>query len=134
MALFLRHFLSKSGEPHPVYARAWDRILGLPVDEIAATLIDPPEHARALRHVTPFPVDENPEETPWSVHRERNGYGLRIAFNSHECEHCCEPAGTPENPDASEGSCERDPLPARYDPFDAEAVTLTVVLRPPDEV
>jgi len=42
---------------HPdasVLLEEWERILDRPVDEIVDVIVDPRQHARELRHVTPF--------------------------------------------------------------------------------
>jgi hypothetical protein len=50
---------------------------GTAVDEIAATLIDPSEHARALRQVTPFAGALSSRER-WAIARDiARAHGLR---------------------------------------------------------
>ena len=58
-----------AGTPHPEYARAWREILAGSVDTLCATLVDPSEHARALRQVTPFAGFLDPRER-WTIWRE----------------------------------------------------------------
>lgn len=55
-----------SGEVHVEYVDAWARLLLLPVDEICAQLVDPGEHARSLRQVSPFAGVLSPRER-WSI-------------------------------------------------------------------
>jgi hypothetical protein len=43
-----------NGEVHTDYVDAWERLLALCLDELCAQLVDPGEHARALRQVSPF--------------------------------------------------------------------------------
>jgi hypothetical protein len=65
------------GEAHPFYAREWARILELPADGLAAALVDPSEHGRALRQVSPFAGALAPRER-WAIAREvarSHGYG-----------------------------------------------------------
>lgn len=57
------------GEPHAFYAEEWARILAQPLEAIAAALVDPSEHARALRQVTPFAGALPPAER-WAIWRE----------------------------------------------------------------
>jgi len=57
------------GRPARYYAEAWDEVLTRPLDEIRAFLIDPSEHARALRQVTPFAGEVSPRER-WKMWRE----------------------------------------------------------------
>jgi hypothetical protein len=57
------------GEPHPIYAREWARILELPGDAMAAALAEDPEHMRSLRQVTPFAGALPPKER-WAIWRE----------------------------------------------------------------
>lgn len=57
------------GEPHPIYARAWDAILALPLPELSERLVDPSEQARALRQVTPF-AGALPARERWAIWRE----------------------------------------------------------------
>jgi len=42
------------GEAHPYYVEAWVAVLSKPIDDILDFLVDPGEHACALRQVTPF--------------------------------------------------------------------------------
>lgn len=57
------------GEPHPVYAERWARILALPIEQLAKELVDPSPAARALRQVTPFAGALPPRER-WAIWRE----------------------------------------------------------------
>jgi hypothetical protein len=43
-----------SGEVHSEYVEAWERLLGLPLEDVCARIVDPGEQARALRQVSPF--------------------------------------------------------------------------------
>lgn len=45
---------AERGQAHPYYVEAWMVELSKPIDVIVAFLVDPGEHARALRQVTPF--------------------------------------------------------------------------------
>lgn len=57
-----------AGEPHPFYAGEWARILEGSVDSVATALVDPSEHGRALRQVTPFAGALPPKER-WAIWR-----------------------------------------------------------------
>ncbi len=59
----------EQGHPHPLYARAWARLLDLPTDGLAAALVDRSEEARSLRQVTPFAGALTPRER-WAIWRE----------------------------------------------------------------
>jgi hypothetical protein len=43
-----------TGDVHPDYAQAWERILRLPIADIAGAMTEDSEGARALRQSTPF--------------------------------------------------------------------------------
>lgn len=43
-----------SGEVHPEYVQAWERLLDGPVDDLCSLLVDPGERGTALRQVSPF--------------------------------------------------------------------------------
>jgi hypothetical protein len=49
----LRHW-REDGRIHPRWAEEWDRILAMPVPEIAEAISADTEHARALRQTSPF--------------------------------------------------------------------------------
>lgn len=57
-----------SGAMHPRYAEAWSALLAGPVDDLCALLVDPSEHARALRQCTPFVGALTPAER-WNIWR-----------------------------------------------------------------
>ena len=59
----------KDGSVHPHYASAWDRLLDGPLESLRRLLVDEGEHARALRHVTPFAGVVDPR-TRWKIWRE----------------------------------------------------------------
>jgi hypothetical protein len=42
------------GGSHPYYVAGWREVLSRSAEEVASFLVDPGEHARALRQVTPF--------------------------------------------------------------------------------
>lgn len=58
---------------HPAYQDAWKEILGRPVSEICAFLIEESERACALRHVSPFAgfVDARTRWHIWRTVRDR---------------------------------------------------------------
>ena len=43
-----------SGEVHPEYVEAWERLLEGPVEDLCALLVEPGERGAALRQVSPF--------------------------------------------------------------------------------
>jgi hypothetical protein len=67
----------EAGEPHPVYAREWARILTLPMAELVDALVDPSEDARALRQVTPFAGALPPKERAEIWRRFERMHALR---------------------------------------------------------
>lgn len=60
-------WLHGSSRPHS-YARAWQEVLSLPVDEVVAVLTDPGERAAALRKSSPFAGALPPRER-WETWR-----------------------------------------------------------------
>lgn len=50
----------------PYYARAWERVLALPVERIRELLLDDTEEARSLRQATPFAGVLSPRER-WHI-------------------------------------------------------------------
>lgn len=56
----------EKGSIHPAYALEWLRVLALPIDLLCAFLVDPGEHARAVRQSTPFAGVIDPR-TRWRV-------------------------------------------------------------------
>jgi len=65
----------KDGSVARHYAQAWRDLLARPTEAIAAALVDPGEHARELRQVSPFAGALDPR-TRWRIHRE---VGQRLA-------------------------------------------------------
>jgi hypothetical protein len=59
---------AESGGAHPDYVDAWEVVLSRPPEGIAAFLVDPGEHARALRQASPFAGSLTPRER-WSIWR-----------------------------------------------------------------
>jgi hypothetical protein len=57
------------GEVSNAYVDSWERILNRPLHEVARSLTDPGEDARALRQVTPFAGVVAPRER-WRIWRE----------------------------------------------------------------
>jgi hypothetical protein len=58
-----------TGDVHEHYARGWRDLLDRPLDELCAFLVDPGEHARAMRQCTPFAGVVDPR-TRWRIWRE----------------------------------------------------------------
>jgi hypothetical protein len=54
---------------HPHYVDAWLAVLALPLDEVAAFLVDESERARELRQVSPFAGILDPR-TRWKILRD----------------------------------------------------------------
>ena len=59
------HWL-ETGSVSKKYALAWKEILSGPLDSIRAALVDPSEHARALRQSSPFAGAVDPR-TRWRI-------------------------------------------------------------------
>ncbi len=59
----------ESGDVPELYARRWQRILDLPIEDLCAFLVDPGELARELRQVTPFAGVVDPR-TRWRIWRD----------------------------------------------------------------
>ena len=60
----------------PNYAEEWARVLSRPLEELRLVLVDPSEHARALRQVTPFAGFVDPR-TRWRIWREVRARSVR---------------------------------------------------------
>lgn len=68
---------SAAGSLAPTYAARWRELLALPTSELVRALIDPGEHARALRQCSPFAGALDPR-TRWRIHRQaRASQGTR---------------------------------------------------------
>jgi hypothetical protein len=59
----------RTGEVSSHYALRWQAILGLPLDDLCAFLVDPSREARDLRQCTPFAGVVDPR-TRWRIWRE----------------------------------------------------------------
>lgn len=59
---------AEHGGTHREYVDAWQAVLSLSLDEIAALLVDRSEHARALRQASPFAGALAPRER-WRIWR-----------------------------------------------------------------
>ena len=57
------------GEPHPHYAENWARVLALPPEAMATTVVEDSEAMRALRQVTPFAGALPPKER-WAIWKD----------------------------------------------------------------
>jgi hypothetical protein len=51
------------------YARAWEELLGAPIEQLVAALLDEGETGRALRQATPFTFVIQPRER-WRIWRD----------------------------------------------------------------
>jgi hypothetical protein len=58
----------REGTLHPTWAARWLEVLGRPLPEVCATLVDPGERARDLRQCTPFTGLLGPRER-WAILR-----------------------------------------------------------------
>lgn len=56
----------ETGSVSKKYAQEWKQILASPLDSIRAALVDPREHARALRQSSPFAGAVDPR-TRWRI-------------------------------------------------------------------
>lgn len=65
---------ASAGKLHERYAAEWRRLLALPIEQLCAFLVDPGEHARAMRQTSPFTGVLDPKER-WQILREVTTHG-----------------------------------------------------------
>lgn len=69
LALARAQAWASSGDRSSPYARRWLSLLALPLEALAAAMVDPSEEGRVLRQATPFAGALDPRER-WRLWRE----------------------------------------------------------------